>query len=310
MDGIKDELLQALKDFETEKPRNQQVRLGPSELGGCREYVRNVMVGTPQQDSDVWPTAAVVGTLLGTHLEDVSSHYLGAVTEVAVTTTLPNGLKVSGHADIVLVERNMVVDAKSKDKLHTVRREGASLENLVQVSIYTLGLVQAGVLDEGATASLIYVDRSGDQQELHEVVLTWEQILNYVDECIERLDYVLEVQDHVDNGEVEYARALRDKTPPFCYSPKVMCPFRDLCWKGSDWVPDEEITDEDTIATVAAYAASRDNVKAETHIKSELREKLVGVSGLTPGGLSVNWAGSEKSPALYVTQVKEPKAKK
>lgn len=298
-------LLTALKAFEESKPRNQQIRLGPSELGGCREYIRNIMVGSPMQGSDVWPTAAVVGTLLGTHLEAVAAEYMGALTEVPVTASLPNGLKVSGHADIVLVDDNAVIDAKSKDGLSTVRREGPSLENLIQISVYTLGLVQAKVLKEGATAHLIYVDRSGNEQELYEVSLDWETILTFIDKCVDRLDEVVQVQEYIDEGDVSYARTLRDKTPPFCYSPKVMCPFRDLCWKGSEWKPDEDITDEETISDVELYDRLRGEIKAATEVKDKVRERLMGVNGVTPGGLSVTWAGSQTRPMLYVTQVKQ-----
>ena len=301
---LADRLLEALKAFETAKPRNQQVRLGPSELGGCREYVRNVMVGSPMQDADEWPTAAVVGTLLGEHLEKVAEEYMGALTEVPVTATLPNGLKVSGHADIVLIEDNACVDAKSKDKLHTVMREGPSLENLIQISVYTLGLVQAGVLSEGATAHLIYVDRSGEQQVLHEVELDWETILGFVDKCVDRLEEVVQVQDYIDQGDTQYARTLRDKTPPFCYSPKVMCPFRDLCWKGSEWVPDEVIEDPEVIEAVHSYVTVRDEMKGLTEVKSDLRDQLMGVVGMTPDGYAVTWSGIGQRTALYVTKVK------
>src|SRR6185312_15549454 len=112
--------------------------LGPSELGGCREYIRNVMIETPQEGSDVWPTAAVVGTLMGSHMENVCQQYMNALTEVPVTTVLSNGIKISGHADIVIVEENAVVDAKTKNELHEVLRDGSSLDNKVQVSVYTL----------------------------------------------------------------------------------------------------------------------------------------------------------------------------
>lgn len=301
---LKDRILRALIDAENAKPRNQQVQLGPSELGSCREYVRNVMVGTPQQPSEMWPTAAVVGTLVGWHMENVCAEHMGALTEVQVTTTLPNGVKVSGHADIVLAEENAVVDAKTKNELHEVLREGASLDNKVQVSVYTLGLVQSGVLTEGASAHLIYVDRSGMQQFLHEEIIEWDDILGYVDLCVQRMDEVLEAQNHIDQGEVEYARDLRDKTPPWCYSERVQCPFRDLCWKGSEWVPNELIEDPDIIALVDKYAVARDVMNATTTVKKELREALRGVSGLTPSGWAVTWSGTEKSPALYVTKVK------
>src|SRR5688572_23315014 len=151
---LSEELHAALVSHEGRRPRSVQLSLGPSELGGCREYIRNVMVGAPVQGNTEWPTAAVVGTLLGDHLETVASEELGALTQVPVTTKLPNGLVVSGTADMVFPERNALADAKSKVGLSGVRKEGPSLENLVQVSIYTLGLVQMGVLSEGATASL------------------------------------------------------------------------------------------------------------------------------------------------------------
>jgi hypothetical protein len=305
MSEIRDAIFQALVQFEEDKPRNRQVRLGPSELGGCREYVRNVMIGAPMQDNGgIWPVAAVVGTLVGSHMEAVAEKYIGALTEVPVTTTLPNGLMISGHADIVIVSRNAVVDCKTKDGLDEVLREGSSLDNLIQVSVYTLGLVQAGVLEVGATAHLLYVDRSGNQQFLHETELDWDTIMSYVQLAVDRMDDVLVAQEHIDAGEVEWARALRDKTPPFCYSERVLCPFRDLCWKGSEWVPDEEITDPEIIDMVERYDANRTEGRAVEVIRKDLRERLKGVSGVTPSGLAVTWADSKHGQALYVTRVK------
>lgn len=298
---LSDELLAALVKNENDRPRSQQITLGPSELGGCREYIRNVLVGSPKQGNKEWPTAAVVGTLLGDHIEDVAEKYMGAVTQVPVRTTLPNGLVVEGHADIVIPERNALVDMKSKVGLSDVRKEGPSLENMVQVSIYTLGLVQAGVLEEGATASLIYVDRSGVEQSLYEVELSWERIEHFITVVVDRLDDVLTAQEHIDEGEVEWARALRDKTPPFCYSPRVMCPFRDLCWEGSEWVPNEVIEDEEVVETVARFVAVRDAYNSAASERAQLRERLRGVSGRTPDGYSVNWATEN---TLYVTKVK------
>lgn len=99
---------------------------------------------------------------------------------------------------------------------------------------------------------------------------------------------------------MEYARALRDKTPPFCYSPKVMCPFRDLCWKGSEWVPDEVIEDEDIIKIVHQFVEVRDTYNASSAERARLREALRGVSGRTPDGYSINWATPN---TLYVTKV-------
>lgn len=295
-------VLEAMVEHEQEKPRSQQLRLGPSELGGCREYIRNVIAGTPQQTSDEWPAAAVMGTLWGDYVEGVVGDKLGAVTQVPVTTTLPNGLIVSGTADMVFVEKNMLADGKTKDGLAGVRRDGASLENKVQVSIYVLGLVQMGVLSEGATAVLLYCDRSGEEQELFEVVVTWDEIEYYIQVVCDRLDDVLTAQEHIDDGEVEWARALRDKTPPFCYSERVMCPFRDLCWKGSEWVPDEVITDEEVLRVIAEFVQARSDVADAMGRKDHYRAGLIGVSGRTPDGYSVTWPGDGR--ALYVTKTR------
>lgn len=299
--SLSDELLAALVQHENDRPRSQQLRLGPSELGGCREYIRNVMAGAPVQGNEEWPVAAVVGTLVGDHLESVSQLRLGARTQVPVTATLPNGLTVSGTADMVFEDRNAVGDVKTKVGLSEVRKEGPSLENLCQVSVYALGLVQMGVLKEGATASLLYVDRSGVEQSIYEVELGWERIQYFVELVCDRLADVVEAQEHIDAGEVEWARALRDKTPPFCYSPRVMCPFRDLCWQGSEWVPDEVIADQDVIDTVERFVRVRDAYNDASRERAELREALRGVSGVTPSGYSVNWATPN---TLYVTKVK------
>ena len=208
---------------------------------------------------------------------------------------------VDGTADIVIPEQNLLADVKTKVGLSEVRKEGPSLENLVQVSIYVLGLVQMGVLTEGASASLIYADRGGTEQVLYEVTLEWDRIEYFIGVVVDRLTDVLDAQEHIDRGEVEYARALRDKTPPFCYSPRVMCPFRDLCWEGSEWVPNETIEDAETIAAVEQFVAVRDTYNQSAADRQQIRERLRGVSGRTPSGYSVNWATEN---TLYVTKVK------
>lgn len=301
---LKDKVLAALVEHENDKPRSKQLRLGPSELGGCREYIRNIMIGTPRQHADTWPAAAVVGGLIGKHVEDVLHERRGTLSEVPVRTSLPNGLQVVGHADTVWIDEDAVIDVKSKNELHDVLRNGASLDNLIQISVYRLGLVQAGVLTENSTAHLIYVDRSGQQQFLHEIVLTHEEMEGYIELCMQRLDEVLEAQEAIEEGNTELVHDLRDKTPPFCYSERVLCPFRDNCWKGSEWVPHEEINDAEVNERVRRFVEARALQDEGTKLRRELREQLIGVSGVTPDGYSVKWAGDDDRPALYVTKVK------
>lgn len=284
------------------RPRSAQVRLGPSELGQCREYVRNVMIGTPQQPDPYWPAAAEIGTMIGDYVEEAAKEHLGALTQMRVTTTLPNGLRVSGTADMVFPDRNLLADCKSKDDLVHIRKEGPSVENLIQVSVYTLGLVQMGVLTEGATASLIYVDRSGKEQTVYEVELEWETILAWVDRCVDRLNDVLIAQEHIDQGQLEWAHALRDKTPPYCYHERVMCPFRDLCWEGSEWVPTKDVLAEDVAKIVHEFVEARQAAQDADALRKAYREALIGIHGITEEGWSVNWPGDGR--ALYVTKVK------
>lgn len=303
MNKLSDDILAAMVKVEQSKPRNTQVKLGPSDLGGCREYMRNVMIGTPMQDGgEVWPAAAVMGTLAGDYMEQAVAEHMGARVQVPVTTQLPNGILVSGTADMIFEDRNALADCKTKDGLADIQRYGAKMDNLIQVSVYTLGCVQAGYLTEGATAHLIYLDRSGNEQTLYEIVLTWEEILMYIDQCVDRLDEVVQAQEHIDAGEVEWARALRDKTPPFCYNEKVLCPFRDLCWEGSEWVPDDTISDPQTIEDVARYAAARQEKAEAASVMENYRERLIGVAGVTPDGWSVTWPANGR--ALYVTKVR------
>src|SRR5690606_14332193 len=298
---LADEILEALKRKANSRERTHQIGLGPSEFGHCREYVRNVMIGAPRQPNDEWPAAAEIGTLIGDYMESAVGEYMGAQTQVPVTTRLPNGLTVRGTADMVMPDRNCVVDCKSKSELAQVRRDGPSIDNLIQISIYALGLVQGGVLQEGATAHLVYVDRSGKEQVLHEVTLSWERILAFIDLCVERLTDVITAQEHVDQGEVEWARALRDKTRPFCYHPSVMCPFRDLCWKGSEWKPSGSTLSDEETEIVHGFVQARAEQKEAEELRKAYREALKGVSGVTETGWSVVWSDGDR--ALYVTQV-------
>lgn len=155
----------------------------------------------------------------------------------------------------------------------------------------------------------MYVDRSGEEQTLREHVLTWDEINYYVGVCVDRLSDVIQAQEKIDAGEVEWARSLRDQVPSFCYSPKVMCPFRDLCWKGpdSEWYPTAHvIEDEDSRRNVAKFIQARDLFRTAEAYRKEAREELRQVEGLyveDGNEWSVHW----ERGALYVTPVKKGK---
>lgn len=299
---IADRMRWALNQSETRRPRNQQVTLGPSSLGGCREYIRATLADDPRQEgrTDRGLDGAMVGTILGEGLEVVMGNELGMRTQVPTSTYFEDlALTVAGSSDLVDENLNWVGDLKSVNGLAEVRRVGPSLKYLIQVSVYTLGLIQGGYLTEGATASLVYYDRSGSDKEFLVFTITWDEVLAYVAAAEQRL---LDVFQALDAGSPEEMRwALRDEEPGFCHF--IGCPFRMNCWGGSEWVPSGTIESADGLAAVASYIEARTAGKDAEAWKKSAREGLrpySGIASLPDGKWAISWKGSEGRERLDV----------
>lgn len=301
-----DMLLAAVVEHENDRPRNQQIQIGPSGLGSCREYIRHVMVGTVGVPEQGWKSAAFMGTVIGEALEEIFGERLGALVQQLIRTKLPTtGLEVEGHGDAVFVNQNIVTDIKTVDGFEIVRYEGPKFEHLVQVSVYALGLVQMGYLKEGCSARLVYVDRSGGERKFLALPISWEGILNFVALAEDRLRDVVTAQEELDKGNTEFIHALRDKQPSWCFSQKVQCPFRFECWDGSDWAPPGEITDEDQLQDVANYVEGRRMEKAGKEMRESARAALKGVTGMTPDGTIVSWTNENRDGEMTRLNVTE-----
>jgi hypothetical protein len=287
-------LLDAVLEAQNERPRDRQQTIGPSGLGACRERIRATMVGDPGVDPVGWKLAAWVGTVGGDALEALFAERLGAIVQKPVLTVLPRTkLKVAGHTDAVFADKNVVTDLKSKDGFENLDRatETDIFENLVQISVYTLGLIQDGTLRPGASARLVYWDRSGNTPHFVVIPITHEGVMRYVDIAEQRLLEVIAAQDRLEAGDLEARHALRDKSPSYCFSQKVQCPFRYACWEGSEWMPDGKIEHQDDLANVAAYIEARQGKTDNEAVQKKLRDKLRGVQGTTPDGWVVSWTG-------------------
>lgn len=279
-DALALELYAAMLADQEGQPRNRQVEIGPSGLGSCREYIRATMAGDPSVPEEGFKAAAWVGTVGGDYIEKVLAARLGARVQGRTTATLPRtGLKVSGSFDVCFVDRNILVDLKSKDGFAELRRSGPSLEHMVQVAVYVLGLVQEGVLTEGASARLAYWDRSGREPEFF-LVLTfdWSALMAYIDVLEDRLSDVVWAQEQMEQGNLEARHDLRDKSPSWCFSPKVQCPFRYACWGGSEWQPNDVLAPEHD-ETAGKYLAGRAIRDHGNEIMREARSELEGVAG-------------------------------
>jgi hypothetical protein len=304
-----DLVLAAVETWDQNRPRSKQSEariLGPSEVGGCREYIRATVVGDPKVGGARVNLPAIWGTAIGDIVEQAlrESHPEIARTQFDVEYTLHvagTPILVRGHGDICY-GRKILADLKSKDGLTTAEREGGSFKERVQLSIYLLGLITSGELDEDAEAFLIFMDRSGRERRMVGVGITVEQAREYVAEAERRLEAVMRT---IASGT---ARVYRDEPEPYCY--RIGCPFYAACWQQDDsYVPQNAITNPNQIEAVKKYQKHRDEKKAAEAGMAEAKHYLLpdlsdverAPRGVTPDGTTLNWKITDRSGTLYAT---------
>lgn len=185
----------------------------------------------------------------------------------------------------------------------SVVRKVVKLHYYTQVAIYVTGAVQAGVLDKDASARLVFYDRAGDYQEFVAVVVDAEQIRMFLEIAEHRMQQVADAQASYEasGGNPAVIAHLRDQTPSFCFSKKVLCPRRMACWAGSDWTAENRIEGVEIEAAVDRYVAGRDAEKLAKGMKMAAREELRDITGVLPDGRMVTWT---KSGAINVVETK------
>lgn len=256
-------------------------RLGPSELGGCRSYLARVIAEVPFDESyseDVkW--AAFVGTAVGDmiEMELVAEDPERTRSQVPLTATLPRlGVKVSGHCDIV--EPDGISDVKTKDGLAMIRRTGvADFHHQVQANIYLLAAQQEGLVPADGTWSLVYVDRSGRDDEPFVVSGTLD--LEIIAEAERRLE------DAFYAAEYDLDSAPRDKPYDYCVR---YCPFFTSCRGADEHQVSGLITDQKYLDAITAYQEAMATIKEAEKVKDEAKAVLTGISGST-GDYELSW---------------------
>lgn len=283
----------AVAAAEAARPRTQQKTLGPSSVGGCREYIRATVAGDPgipERPRGVDP--AFIGTVVGDALENIFEQYLGATTQIQCKVTLPrSGLVIAGNSDAVFVDANIVTDLKGCDSFAEViydlkrhgflnpKRSGKYFKYAVQIAIYVLALVQAGILEQGATARLVFFERSGKAKKFLVIPLEWDALMKAIDLAEDRLGDVVRV---LNAGSPEPARwGLRDQEPSLCFY--TQCPFRIACWGDSEHVPTGEITGENEIQLIEDFIVAREDEKGVKARRANIKEELRPIAGgITP----------------------------
>ncbi|UUG69619.1 exonuclease [Microbacterium phage Fransoyer] len=185
----------------------------------------------------------------------------------------------------------------------------SKLHYYVQVAIYVVGAMQAGILDpEQGEGRIVYYDRAGRYQGFIAVRMTPEMVALFYEIGQMRIAQVLQAQQAYEaTGQVAVIATLRDKTPSYCFSPKVMCPRRDYCWTGSEWMNANQVSDPEQISLKNRYKLGRDLAKLADNMKRTARDELKEheVSGQFPDGEMLTWT---KSGAINLveTTVTEP----
>lgn len=282
----------ALTAYMDNSPRSMQAdegRLGPSDIGFCRQKAALMVKGVDATDAPPkW--AAAVGTAVHNYVEAAikgmfPDWLLGSIDDLSVTATLPSGAQISGHPDIVIPDANTVLDIKTVDGFAWVKREGTSQQHKYQRHLYALGCIQAGIFDKSKPVYVgnIYFDRSGKQPEPLAIV--------------EEMDPML--TDEIDSwvGDVIYAvkhgeDASRDIPAAVC---ERICSHFTAC-RGALEINEggELITDGELLAAVDMYTEARNMEKTAKQMKDEASSRLVGVNGST-GAWQVRWVEVQPS---------------
>lgn len=276
----------AIRSFQDKSPRTIQSnegRLGPSDIGFCRNKAALMVKGTQKTDHPPMQAAAI-GTAMHNYIEEaIKESYpewiLGSIDDLSVTAELPSGSKISGHPDIVIPSENTVLDIKTVDGFSWVKREGTSRQHQYQRHLYAMGCIQAGLFDESKPVMVgnIYFDRSGKEKNPYCSVEEFDYTLtNEIDSWV--TDVIYAVKNNED--------ASRDIPAAVC---ERICSFFTVC-RGELGTDGETVSIEDTelLSAVDMYVEAREMSKEADKMKKSAQGMLTGVSGST-GTYQVRW---------------------
>lgn len=321
--ALGDEIMHQMYLAQSGSARSQQSAsrvLGMSELGGCREYIRASVSGDEKTPERGLRWAAFVGTALGDYMEHTLASRPGskAILQERLTLTLSSGITVTGSGDVInpvpLVQYdNTIVDFKSKDGLATIRREGFTSKEKIQISGYVVAAVQNGVISaEGAIGLLMGVDRSGKDKTSHTWTVDYAGALRWLEIAERRLDEVAEAMaTGVTQG------YLRDEPESRCWH--LQCPFYKACWPEGVYQPVEPVESDFVVEQVELYKIGRKDAKVAADIQNAAKSELMGfqpvdpehppVSGVMPDGTTLNWIlKNGRNDSYWQIDVREARA--
>ena len=281
--------LTAFMDNSARTIQSDEGRLGPSDIGFCRQKAALMTRGVEATDSNPkW--AAAVGTAVHTYVETAlksmfPTWLMGSIDDVTVTATLPSGATISGHPDIVIPEDNTVLDIKTVDGFQWIKREGTSQQHKYQRHLYAMGCIAAGLFDKTKPVYVgnVYFDRSG--KEPVPMVFVEELDPTLTDEID---GWITDVIYAVTNKE----DASRDIPSAVC---EKICSHFTACRGGLQSNNEgDQIVDNDLVSAVEMYVEGRSMEKTAKQMKDEAVSILSGINGATQNW-KVRWVNVQPS---------------
>ena len=268
-------LADAIADFGRNAPRSVQSRegrIGPSDVGFCRQKAALMTRGVEQTDEK--PIAAAqIGTAIHAYVAQAFewANPDNWIVERPVTATLPNGVEISGTADLILTDWNALIDVKTVDGFEWVKREGTSQNHKFQRHLYALGAIEAGLLrdDDTLLVGNLYIDRSG--KESVPLLLTEPFDPTLTSEVVSWIDDVIYAVKHNED-------ASRDIPAPIC---EKICEWYTVCRGNLPTEEGGEIIDDDTrITAIKMFDEGRALEKMGVQMKKEAGAVLVDSNGI------------------------------
>jgi CRISPR/Cas system-associated exonuclease Cas4 (RecB family) len=273
---IANELIKAITASSKGSARSNQVRIGPSEIGGCRRKVWMRFNKYETTNPNTLRLASVMGTAIHSYIQEAftlqdpfGERYM------METEGADEGLLV-GHVDMYDKVNYEVIDWKTTKKSNL--GYFPSKQQRWQVQLYGYLLELNGYRVENVT--LVAIPRDGDERDI--VYHTEPYNIEIAHEALNWLGETLQ-------GEMPAP----EKDPSFC---KFYCGYYDetpnpIGCPGRPKVEAEGAVIDDATVSLAAkdYLRLTQDIAMLEELKEKAKAQLEGVNGVTADGIKVLW---------------------
>ena len=299
--------------------QQQDMYIGMSTLGHCRNYAALMMTQTPFSDVRD-KTAAFFGTVAGDAIEaqmkiDHPKWLIQEKLSFPVEAELMDGGNIDGTSDIVIpwegsatVEEweasqdegyegpalfvQGIWDNKSKAELETIRKYGPDRQQIFQIHAYAKAAIRKGLLnpDHPIVLGDVFFDRSGA------TIVPYGVFHLYSEDVIEQInDWINDVIYAVINNTVLTDEAPRDKSRDWCFN---WCEYASVC-RGLDTDVSGLIEDPEAITTIEEYKRWSEQETAAKNAKKALKKSLEVIEPGSTGTLNFRKTWVNGFPVAY-----------